>query len=193
MLSDALPGIAIATGTRADRIDPTHDRADGRAILEATFRVHAPALRGRLLGLTRDPAVADDLLGECFLRLATEIDAGRTPLEPAAWLYRVGRNLAVSRARRTSVATRAMPGLFDRGVVGSPEDAVIDRERDEQLHDAVASLDVDDRRIVVLAAQGYRPDEIARLIGCTSGAMRTRLCRARGRLRGHLVLAGMSA
>jgi len=192
-MNDVLPGVAIATSPRADQVDAALGRAHGPALLEATFRAHAQALRGRLIGLTRDPAVADDILSECFLRLATEIDAGRAPLEPAAWLYRVGRNLVISRARRTSVATRAMPGLLDRGVAGSPEDAVIDRERDELLYDAVASLGMDDRRIVVLAAQGYRPEEIATIIGCSGGATRTRLCRARGRLRSHLALVGMSA
>ena len=46
----------------------------------------------------------------------------------------------------------------------------------------------DDRRIVVLAAQGYRPEEIAGMIGCSGEATRTRLCRARGRLRTRLAL-----
>ena len=83
-----------------------------------------------------------------------------------------------------------MPGLLDRGVAASPEDAVVDRERDEMLYDALASLAGDDRRIVVLAAQGYRPEEIARMIGCSGAATRTRLCRARGRLRSQLALGG---
>ena len=85
-----------------------------------------------------------------------------------------------------------MPGLFDRGVAGSPEDAVLDLERDVALHDALATLARDDRRIVLLAAQGYRPEEIAPLIGCTGAATRTRLCRARGRLRSRLTLVGMT-
>ena len=134
MMIDALPGLPGDDRTR----DHGSDGMDSAGMLDAAFRAHAPALRGRLIGLTRDPAAADDLLGESFLRLATEIDAGRAPLEPAAWLYRVGRNLAISRARRTAVATRAMPGLLDRGVAASPEDAVIDRERDELLYDALA-------------------------------------------------------
>lgn len=189
MMMDAMPGLPETTGPEIVGAQAV----DGAGMLEATFRAHAPALRGRLISLTRDPAVADDLLGESFLRLATEIGAGRAPLDPAAWLYRVGRNLAISRARRSAVAIRAMPGLFDRGVAASPEDAVLDRERDELLYDALASLGVDDREIVVLAAQGYRPEEIAGMIGCSGAATRTRLCRARGRLRSHLVLAGMTA
>ena len=46
---------------------------------------------------------------------------------------------------------------------------------------------------MVLAAQGYRTEEIAGIIGCTGPATRTRLCRARGRLRSRLELAGMTA
>ena len=165
----------------------------GCVSLETVYREHAPALRGRLLKLTRDPALADDLASEAFLRLATEIDAGRVPLEPAAWLYRVGSNLMISRARRVAVATRAMPGLLERDVAQSPEDEVVRRERNETLHGALATLGGDDREIVVLAAQGYRPEEIARLTGRSGSATRTRLCRARGRLRAQLATLDMTA
>ncbi len=185
-MTDALPRFSASTGS-------TSDGADGPTLVETAFRTHAPALRGRLIGITRDPAAADDLVSECFVRLTAEIDAGRAPLDPGAWLFRVGRNLAISRARRTAVATKAMPGLLDRGVAASPEEAVLERERDELLYDALATLGGDDRRIVVLAAQGYRPEEIAPMIGCTGAATRTRLCRARGRLRSQLALVGMSA
>jgi RNA polymerase sigma-70 factor (ECF subfamily) len=160
--------------------------------LEAIYRSHAPSLRGRLLAMTRDPAVADDLVGEAFLRLATEMRAGRPPLDPPAWLHRVGSNLVVSRARHSTVATRAMPGLVDRRVDTSPEDQVIERERDLLVRAALARLGGDDREIVVMAARGYRPEEIAGVIGKTGQATRTRLCRARGRLRERLELAGLA-
>jgi RNA polymerase sigma-70 factor (ECF subfamily) len=161
--------------------------------LETIFRASASRLRGRFILLTRDPNLADDLVSEAFLRLATEIRAGRLPDDPIAWLYRVGANLAVSRARRATVATRAMPGLVRRDVAPSPEDEVVGRERDRVLREVLASLSADDRRIVVLAAQGYRSEEIGELTGRSSQATRTRLCRARGRLRTRLELAGLSA
>ena len=165
----------------------------GDRSLEAIYTAHAPALRGRLLGLTRDPALADDLTSEAFLRLATEIGAGRAPLDAGAWLYRVGSNLMISRARRASVATRAMPGLIERGVAPSPEDEVVRHERDETLRAVLATLGDDDRNIIVLAAQGYRSGEIARLTGRSDAATRTRLCRARGLLRTRLGSVGLTA
>ena len=170
--------------------EPTQVPTDA---LEALFLAHAAGLRGRLLGMTRDASLADDLASEAFLRLALEINAGRPPRDARAWLYRVGANLVVSRARRTSVATRAMPGLLERDVAPSPEDEAIVRERDLMLRDGLSSLRGADREVVVLAARGYRPDEIAGMIGCSAAATRTRLCRARGRLRERLELAGMTA
>jgi RNA polymerase sigma factor (sigma-70 family) len=166
---------------------------DASDLLDETFRAHATAVRGWLIGMTRDPAVAEDVLSESFLRLASEIAAGRAPHDPAAWLHRVGRNLVISRARHGAVVTRTMPALLERGVAESPEDTVIDRERQEQLSEALDSLAGDDRRIVVLAALGYRPEEIAAMTGVSGPVLRTRLCRARGRLRSHPALAGMNA
>jgi RNA polymerase sigma-70 factor (ECF subfamily) len=168
----------------------THEQAQA---LEALYVAHARPLRGRLITLTHDTAVADDLVSEAFLRLAMELRAGRAPIEPRAWLYRVGANLVVSRARRASTAFRAMPGLVERGVAASPEDEIVSRETDGLLRQGLAALGCDDREIVVLAAQGYRADEIARLLGCSVVATRTRLCRARGRLRARLELAGLTA
>jgi RNA polymerase sigma factor (sigma-70 family) len=161
--------------------------------LELAYVSHAAKLRGRLLALSRDPAVADDLVSEAFLRLASEIGAGRPPRDTPAWLYRVGSNLLISRARRASVATRALPGLLDRDVAPSPEDEVVTRERDDTVRTVVASLGSVDGKIVMLAAEGYRTEEIARIIGCSGAATRTRLCRARGRLRVRLELMGMTA
>jgi RNA polymerase sigma factor (sigma-70 family) len=186
MMAKSIPALLVQHAPEV----PPHDAS---ALLDETFRAHAPAIRGWLIGLTRDPAVAEDLLSESFLRLATEIAAGRPPQDPAAWLHRVGRNLAISRARHGAVVTRMMPALLERGVAESPEDTVIDRERDEQLSKALDSLRGDDRRIVVLAALGYKPEEIAHMTGVSGPVLRTRLCRARGRLRSHPALAALYA
>ena len=179
----------------SETIHPCGADGDGGpapATLEAIYRANAAALRGRLLSMTRDPALADDLTSEAFLRLAVELDAGRAPNDPRAWLYRVGSNLVISRARRAAVATRAMPELLERDVAPSPEDVAVSNERDEMLHQVLGSLGSVDRQVVVLAAQGYRAEEIAKVIGASGAAARTRLCRARGRLRAHLTLAGMT-
>src|SRR5262245_7203724 len=161
--------------------------------IEAIYREHAAGLRGRLIAITRDPAAADDLVGEAFLRLVTQVRDGRIPDDPGAWLHRVAGNLAISRGRRATVATRALPALLDRGLAESPEDEVVRRERNEVVRDALSTLDRDDQELVAMAAIGHRPVDIAGKTGRSNQATRTRLCRARGRLRARLIATGLMA
>src|SRR5258708_26724456 len=58
------------------------------------------------LTLTRNPAVAEDIVQESFLRLVTEAARTSLPDVPRAWLFTVCTNLIRSRARRTVVADR---------------------------------------------------------------------------------------
>src|SRR5918994_4051627 len=81
---------------------------------------------------TRDEGAAEDLLQEAFLRLTSEVDAGRTPEHVRAWLYRVGANLGISRGRRRTTALEWMArhGRHSLGEdVESPEAGVLARER----------------------------------------------------------------
>src|SRR4051812_18309057 len=88
--------------------------ADASPLLDATFRAHAPALRGWLIGLTRDPATADDLVSECFLRLATEIRPRRAPPAAPARPQRDRRSPVASRASQSPVGTPATAGPHPR-------------------------------------------------------------------------------
>jgi RNA polymerase sigma-70 factor, ECF subfamily len=167
------------------------DRAAQDAYLEDVYRTGAATLRGRLLSITRDAALADDLVAAAFVRLVAQVRKSAPPEDAGAWLYRVGYNLAISGGRRQVVATRAMPGLVDRRVSDSPEDEIVRRERDDVVREALSTLDDEDRELVLMAASGYRPVEIAGMTGRSSEATRTRLCRARGRLRGALLAGGL--
>ena len=156
----------------------------GLAILAATaYADHADALRGRLSAYTRDAAAAEDLLHETFVRLLTELAAGRTPQHVRAWLFRVGINLAASRARDHLVARRKAPDLVRRDVVPSPEDELLEREAAVAVAGRLAHLPADVRAALLLSAHGYSGAEIARHIGRTELATRSLICRHRSRLR----------
>jgi RNA polymerase sigma-70 factor (ECF subfamily) len=167
--------------------------ADTTTIIEAAWTDHGPSLDAYLLSLTRDPAAAEDIAQEAFLRLTREVGDGRIPDNIGGWLHRVATNVAMSRARHNRVVDRYAPTLFDRRVGESPEDEVLRRERDVLIRDALASLSETDRAAVVMAAEGYRGPEIARALARTQAATRTLLCRARTRLRGSLALADLTA
>ena len=152
------------------------------------YAEHADALRAYLASVTRDAAAAEDLLHETFVRLLTETAAGRAPLHVRSWLFRVGANLATSRARRNSVAVRRAPDLVRREVAPSPEQELLDREAAHLLAGQIAHLP-DHVRAALLAAHGYSGPEIARRIGRSELATRSLICRHRSRLRSSVIAA----
>jgi RNA polymerase sigma-70 factor (ECF subfamily) len=149
----------------------------------ALYAEHAAPLRAYLVALTRDGAAAEDLVHEAFVRLLAETGAGRPPLIPRAWLFRVATNLAVSRGRRRNIAARRSREVATRDTAPSPEDELLQREARRQLDGRLAGLPPHARAALVLAAHGYSGPEIARLIGRSELATRSLLCRYRGRLR----------
>ena len=163
----------------------TNDR-----IVESAYEAHAAALHRRLTAITHDPAAAQDLVHDAFMRLLVEARADRTPTNIGGWLFRVGSNLAISRGRRQSVANRRAGDLVVRDAATSPETAVIERETNSTVDDAMTGLPPAVRLALLLAAQGASGSEIARSIGRSEGATRVLLCRARARLRAELQVAG---
>ncbi|HSO29709.1 MAG TPA: RNA polymerase sigma factor [Candidatus Sulfomarinibacteraceae bacterium] len=161
-------------------------------IIEAAWAAHRAPLIRRLTVLTRNPDVAEDLAQEAFLRLTREVDFGRIPDDPAAWLHRVAANLAASRGRHLTVVDRRAGELARPDAPPTPESVAIQGETAAELRVALAGLSSTDRGALLLAAHGYRGGEIAATLGRTSGATRTLLCRARGKIRGQLLLAGFS-
>jgi RNA polymerase sigma-70 factor (ECF subfamily) len=161
-------------------------KLDSDAVVVAYLVEHGPALERALAAFTRDPDEAADLVQEVALRLLIEARSGRMPDRPAAWAITVGRNIAISRARRRQTAERLLDRLPRPTPMPSPELSALDHERDAALASALHDASPIDRRAVLLAANGYRGREIATDLGRTELATRTLLCRARGRLRARL-------
>ena len=92
----------------------------------------------------------------------------------------------MSFGRRQSVATRSHPILEPPEEPLSPEQALVELERREEVGAVLTELDPVHRRALTLAALGYGAPEIARSIGRTEGATRTMLCRVRAKVRAEV-------
>ena len=167
--------------------------ASGEAVVLAAWDRHHDEIYAFLLDATRNPAVAEDLLQDAFIRLLREMRSSRAPEQLRAWLYRVAANLVVDRGRRL-VARR----WFDRfGVPGhrlaydeSPEAKMLVDEAERELDRALGDLPADARTALLLAAEGLSGQEIAQAIGRSKAATRTLMCRARVRVRHELAAPG---
>jgi RNA polymerase sigma factor (sigma-70 family) len=148
----------------------------------AAWEAHAQPLLHYLQGLTRDRELAEDLVQETFLRLAREELAGRTPQHTRGWLYRVASNLLASHGRRNQVARRELSRLWVGDMLASAEQEVSARDALRTAIAGAATLTRAERRTLALAAAEYSNAEMARTLGISEAAARTRLCRARANL-----------
>ncbi|MDO5141893.1 MAG: sigma-70 family RNA polymerase sigma factor [Eubacteriales bacterium] len=125
-------------------------------------------------------ADAEDVYQEVFLRLLRDTTDFRDDEHLKAWLLRV----TVSRCndlRRSAWSRRTAP-LEAAATMAAPV-----AERHEALWQAVRTLPDDLRTAVWLHyVEGYGTDEIAALTGCRPATARTRLHRARKRLKHEL-------
>ena len=181
--------------TRPPALDPDVDHtvaphprgADG--FVATMYDDHHAEVYAFLARSTRDPATAEDLLQETFLRLTTEVRAGRTPELVRAWLFRVASNLAISRARRVVTANAWLDrhGQREDLVAESPESGVLRRERSSTIERSLGRLAPDARVAMLLSAHGFHGEEIAASIGRSHAATRSMLFRARAQLRDELL------
>ena len=179
------PAVAVNAVFR-DVARQSHDRLEIVDLVTAAFDAHERALYAFALGLTRSGSAAEDLVQETYLRLVREVQGGRTPDNVRAWLYRVCSNLATSRGRRATVATRYLPFLASREVGETPEARHLRLELGAELSAALAELSTDERQGLLLAAGGFHGTEIADIIGRSHAATRTMLSRARTKVQARL-------
>jgi RNA polymerase sigma-70 factor, ECF subfamily len=165
-------------------MDAQQDQVDGD--VTAIFLANQPSLERYARSLTRDEDAAADVCQEVFIKFLVIARAGRMPDVPGAWMHRVAHNVVVSAARRKSTSDRTLEGLVESDLLPSTEDTVIRRERDALVQRALSVVRPVERQAMILAAQGYRADEIGDRMGRTAQATRTLLCRARGGLRVQL-------
>jgi RNA polymerase sigma-70 factor (ECF subfamily) len=131
------------------------------------------------LAITHDPAAAEDILQDCFLRVykyAERIDAS-LPLEP--WLYRVTVNLAYSWETSRKRWQTPLEGVIDRLVSPqrlSPEWQVEASDIHRRVAEALVSLNLNQRVVVVLYyLNSLNLKEIAYILDCPVGTVKSRL------------------
>jgi len=138
-------------------------------------------IRRYIAGLVRDPAEAEDLTQETFLRAHCRQETLRDPKAARGWLYRIATNVCLDRFRE-----RTPHVALDAEAAGSAPSAQERAERAETSACVQRCLDYlpDHYRAVVLLfeAHGLTAPEIAELLGVTVGTVKIRLHRARRKL-----------
>jgi RNA polymerase sigma-70 factor (ECF subfamily) len=134
----------------------------------------------------RDPADVADLCQETFLAVYRALPAFRGDSAFYTWVYRIAINAAkrhLSRQRPVE-SLDDDDGTFDTGAAPSdhatPEALLASRQLARSLDEAVEALADDQRRALLLReVDGLSYEEIADLMDCPPGTVRSRIFRAR--------------
>ncbi len=130
--------------------------------------------------LSRDGAIAEDVVQEAMLRAWKSLDALRDDAAAKQWL------LTIVRRENARYFERRRLETVDIDNLSASQAALLAESPDEELNDlrtAIYELDDDYREPLVLQVlMGYSTREIAETMGLKQGAVLTRLHRARQKL-----------
>lgn len=145
--------------------------------LEAEFRAHYARVTHVITRVVNNPARAEELAVDVFMRLSREPNA-QGPNTPG-WLYRTAVRRGLDELRRTTRRARYEPLLRLTGRAPSPEDAAVAGETRGRVRLTLLALRPDRATLLVLRGQGLSYDELADATGVTPSSVGTLLRRAR--------------
>ena len=166
-------------------VKETLPREIAEARINDLYRDHARDILGYALRRTQDPEDAADVVAETFLVAWRRL--GEVPLDGEArlWLYGTARHVLANHDRGARRRDRLTERLRDELRRQLP---VVHRTGEgSALLDALAGLGEADRELLMLIGwEELTPTQAARALGISPLAARTRLHRARRRLRAQL-------
>jgi RNA polymerase sigma-70 factor, ECF subfamily len=137
----------------------------------------AAPLWAYLRRLGRDPALADEILQEAYVKFLGHAEPASQELEKRAYLFRIATNLLRDRWRRDQREMLGLSSLLGRW---REPDRQADVPLRMDLESAFNQLEPRERAILWLAyVEGYDHREIAGIVGVKEGSVRVLLFRAR--------------
>lgn len=142
-----------------------------------------PTLRRFARSLTRDMSQADDLVQDTVERALKRIESFQEGTNLKAWMFTIMRNRFISECRKPKPVAGSHEidsGQYDVGIPGAQQDTVELKE----FQVAFSKLSTSDQQLLILAGLENIPyPEIAQMLKVAIGTVKSRVARARSRLR----------
>ena len=178
-------GAELAAETGAFTVRARKQLAD---VIEALYKEHYRDLRVYLLLSGCSTRDAEEFLQDAFLRLVRLLRGGKSIENPKHWLLRVLHNIRSDERLRTSrlvaLEKSDVAEILSRRATGglTPEAALLEAERMEQLRIAMGQLTDRQRECLLLRAEGLKLREIAELLGIATASVAEACGRAMDKL-----------
>lgn len=198
--SKASQAEAVIDGALVRRFNDGNEAAFADIVSRHRERIMALAVR-----CLRNHADAEEIVQDTFIRAHRGLTRFRGESSLATWLHRIGFNLARNRywyyfrrRRHLTLSLDAPLNAENRGTFGdllpgpeaSPALQAVSDEFLALVSAGMQQLDASQREILILRNQLHRSyDEIARSLGINEGTVKSRIARARGKLRERMTEA----
>jgi RNA polymerase sigma-70 factor (ECF subfamily) len=160
------------------------------AAFETLYNKYKNELYRTALAIARDQGAAEEFLQDCFLRAYDHIDSVDACSSLRPWFHRIIVNLSYNWSAKKRLPLGSFEEVFDRLLSlprSSPERAFERHELMQVLDEAIRSLSMAQRVVVVLFyLQGFSLVEIAYVLDCPVGTVKSRLHNARKALKRKL-------
>lgn len=187
----------MSQSLNATSVQAEPDQQNGTLDFASVFRDYQSPIYNYLLRMTQNPAEAEDLTQETFIRVHANLSTFRGEASLRTWLYRIATNVSYDYFRRTS--TRQAKGALSleetdverKEVIAeapaSPEQLTAQSDMSACVEGYIERLPPSYRAVLVLAdLQGLKNSEIADVLQCSLETVKIRLHRARKTLRATL-------
>ena len=144
-------------------------------------------VRGFVLGLVKNEAVADDLVQETFVRIQRSLDDLRDPAKLTSWVFRIAHNLCQDHFRKSREHPIDEEEICEATCRVQEKDVQKEMEQQEMgacVQDKVNMLPESLRSVILLFdTMDLSQREVAEILGITVENVKVRLHRARKRLK----------
>ncbi|MEO8503549.1 MAG: sigma-70 family RNA polymerase sigma factor [Acidobacteriota bacterium] len=170
------------------------------AYAEIVRRFERP-LYSLILRLVRDPALAEDLAQDVFVKAIRALASYDPERKFSSWLFKIAHNTTIDHLRRRSLDTQPLETGTDESIdplqviadesIADPEAEMHRRELAVALDRAVAGLRPEYREVMLLRfREGLAYEEIAAITGLPLGTVKTHIHRARKEMAEAMEKAG---
>jgi RNA polymerase sigma-70 factor, ECF subfamily len=161
------------------------------AAFEYLYQAHCKRVYGLCLRMIKNSAEAEDLTQQAFLQVYRKLGTFRGESGFSTWLYRVTANVVLMYLRRkkpTEILAEDLQRPGSNGEVsceyGPSDNSMLGAVERLNLKRAIRKLPAGYKKLFLLHdVFGYQHNEIAGLLGCSTGCSKSQLHKARKRLR----------
>lgn len=158
--------------------------AEDMGAFETLYRLYHPRLTRFLAGMTRRPALTEEILDDTMLVVWRKAHTYQPSAKVSTWIFAIAYRQALQALRKVDDAVESETEPHTEPLNTGPDIELQQHEMRERLAQALTALSAEQRAVIELTYYlGYACREIAQIMDCPVDTVKTRMFYARRRLK----------